>query len=407
MNTYKIISITVLIFIYITFTSCFQAQDQEKSPNYASAHDHEHSSEEHDHEHSDDEHDHEHSDEAHEAEEGKKEHKHDSLYHIIEIKPRFFYDIIRTSGQIEQAQGDEITLSAMHDGVVLFNSSSVISGEKVKNGMFLLTISGNELIHDNMETKFLEVKNRFEKAKADFQRVKPLHEDKIISDKEFLEVKSLFENAKNEFKVVKQNYAGGGRKVAAPINGFIKNVFVTEGQFVQTGQALLSIAKNKRLMLTADISLKHFGKLPNIKSANFATPYDNKTYDIESMNGRLISYSRTTGAHVNMAQVYFEVDNMPGLVPGSFIEVFLKTNTKNNAIVVPKTALLEEMGSYYVFVENSGNFQKRYVRLGGSDGKNVEIVSGLFSGEHLVTANAFRIKLAMLSSSLPAHTHSH
>jgi len=61
-----------------------------------------------------------------------------------------------------------------------------------------------------------------------------------------------------------------------------------------------------------------------------------------------------------------------------------------------------------VFVHVSGeSFEKRRVTLGIRDGNWVEIASGLEEGEHVVTENAYQVKLASLSSEAPAHGHAH
>jgi multidrug efflux pump subunit AcrA (membrane-fusion protein) len=52
----------------------------------------------------------------------------------------------------------------------------------------------------------------------------------------------------------------------------------------------------------------------------------------------------------------------PDLIEGTFAEVYLIGKEIKDAIVVPNSALLEEYGKLYVFVENSdGDFIKRYI----------------------------------------------
>ena len=70
-----------------------------------------------------------------------------------------------------------------------------------------------------------------------------MNKDKIISDKELLDIKLEYEQANNRFEVIKRNYSGGGQKVSATISGYIKDVFVSEGQFVSTGQPLLKMER--------------------------------------------------------------------------------------------------------------------------------------------------------------------
>ena len=78
------------------------------------------------------------------------------------------------------------------------------------------------------------------------------------------------------------------------------------------------------------------------------------------------------------------------------------------ALVVPVTALLEEQGVFYVYVQTEGeSFQKREVKIGAADGLRVQILSGIAEGERVVTKGAYQIKLSTASGTLPAHGHEH
>ncbi len=328
----------------------------------------------------------------------------------IEVKKQPFYEIIKTTGEILPAQGDEIVITAKTNGIVFFSNNTILAGTKVNIGTSLFSISGSDLVENNLAVKFQQAKSIYEKTKTDFERAKVLVENKIISEKEFLEIKLNFENAETTYNTLAKNYSNGGDRITAPITGFIKNVYVNEGQYVEMGQPIASIAKNKRLIIKAEVSQKHFSKLPEIYSANFITPYDNKTYDIEDLNGKLISYGKNTDNSSFYTPVYFEIDNKGEIIPGSFIEIFLKANVIPDALIVPYSALIEEQGNYYVYVQISGEtFEKREVKLGANDGINVQILSGIKENERVVTIGAYRIKLATMSSALPdshaGHAH--
>ncbi|MEA3443590.1 MAG: efflux RND transporter periplasmic adaptor subunit [Bacteroidota bacterium] len=334
-------------------------------------------------------------------------HKQDNKYGIVEIVPQEYYEVIHTSGRILPAQGDEHTLTAIHSGIVVFGQKPLLAGSEVSAQEFLLTISGKKLVHDNIETSFINTKTSYETALSNFERAKILNQDKIITDKDFADFKLKYLKTKNSFDNVIRNYSSGGHRVTTSVNGFIKNVLVTEGQYVTTGQALMKIVKNKRLIVKADVPQSFFHKLKEISSANFITAYDKKLYNTNELNGKLISYGRTSLENSLFTPVYFEIDNMEKLLAGSFVEIFLKTTPVVNSIIIPKTALLEEAGRYYVYIENGEEFEKRYVTIDGSDGHNYHIIDGLNEGDHIATNNPYQIKLASMSISLPVHSHSH
>ncbi|MRS03666.1 HlyD family efflux transporter periplasmic adaptor subunit, partial [bacterium] len=192
------------------------------------------------------------------------------------------------------------------------------------------------------------------------------------------------------------------------LSGFIKSILVTEGQYVSAGQPLAFVSQNKRLVLRAEVSQKYFSKLGEISSANFKTSYDVKTHSIELLNGRLLSYGKSNDANSLFIPVTFAFNNIGDFVPGSLADVFLKLKPYNGAMVIPVSALIEEQGLFYAYVETEGeSFVKRELVIGGTDGINVQVLKGLNFGDRVVTKGAFQIKLSSASGVIPAHGHAH
>ncbi len=59
------------------------------------------------------------------------------------------------------------------------------------------------------------------------------------------------------------------------------------------------------------------------------------------------------------------------------MELYLKTVTNSQAITLPNTSLLEEQGTFFVFVQVTPElFEKREVKVGATDGLRSEITNG-------------------------------
>jgi membrane fusion protein, heavy metal efflux system len=324
------------------------------------------------------------------------------------VKKTVFREINKTSGQVIAAPGDETVIASNSRGAVLFTSNKTIVGSKLNVGDILFTISGGNLSKENPEVYYKETKARYELAKADFDRASILVKDKIISEKDFLQAKMEFENMQANFQAVSRNYTSSGQKVSANSAGFLKNILVSEGQFVEPGMPLALVSKNKKVMLQANISQKYFQKLPSINAANFKIVSEETVFDTEEMNGRVLSYGRSTAENAAYIPITFEIDNIGNIIPGSIAEVYLKSSPIPDALVIPVSGLMEELGNFFVFVQTGGEtFEKREIKLGGNDGKIVQVISGLKEGERVVTKGAYAIKLASASGAIPEHGHSH
>ena len=183
---------------------------------------------------------------------------------------------------------------------------------------------------------------------------------------------------------------------------------VSDGQYVEEGTPLMRISNTRRLLLEGEVSQKYLPSLSSVRTANFKTPYQDKVQSIEAYNGRLISFGKLIEPGQNFVPILFELDNIGNLIAGSFVELYLLTNPLSNALAIPKSALLQDYSSHFVYVQTGGEtFEKREVKLGVDDGLNVQVLSGLEEGEWVVTNGAYQIKMASMSSSIPAHGHTH
>ena len=401
------------------------------------AHDHSHDGHNHEgHNHNHDGHDHSHEGQNHDAHkhEAKAEaHNHDAHAHeghdhdhghahgvnpdeiilaphkakaagvaSMEIQPKAFRQVIKASGEVQAAQGNESTIVANVSGIVSFQRS-VTEGMQVGKGATIMTISASKLQDGDPAER---ARIAYEAAMADFSRARRLVKSQIISQKEFNAIKEKFENAKVAYEAISENQTKGGVAVSAPMGGYIKNLLVKEGDYVAVGQPLATVTQNNRLFLRADVSERYYKYLNGITSANFKTPYDNQVYELEALNGKLLSYGKSAGSFY--VPVTFSFDNKGDIIPGSFVEIFLLSKQMDDAIVLPVEALTEEQGLYFIYIQKcEESYRKQEVKLGASNGKEVQILSGVQPGDKVVVKGAYHVKLASASNALPAHSHEH
>lgn len=324
-----------------------------------------------------------------------------------EVQPQPFREIIKVSGQLNARPSDEQVVTAKSDGVVTWNDV-VVPGASVKQGQRLFILASGNVAQGNTESQYREAKVNLEKAEADYNRVQPLLADKIVSQKDYLEIKNQYEQARIQFETLDRNYTKAGQAVQSPMNGFVKQISVRSGEYVEAGQALAVITKDLSLQLQAEVPVRYAAQLPFISEANFRTLHDNTLYNTKELNGKMLSYGRALGENASLLPVYFSLINDGSLIPGQAVEAYLKSRPIENALVLPMSALIEEQGNFFVYVQVAGeSFDKREVRLGAQDGRSVQIISGLNAGERVVTKGAYLVKLATQSGSAPAHGHEH
>lgn len=323
---------------------------------------------------------------------------------VEEIQPAAFRSVIPTSGQVLAAQGDEATVVAAVSGVVNF-TRSLIEGTQVSAGMALLTVSSQH-IQEGDPVKRARI--AYETAKSEYERAAKLVDKQIVSQKDFNQLKENYENARIAYEALSPSKDGKGVAVKSPIGGYVKSCLVKEGDYVTVGQPLLTVTQTRRLQLKAEVSERYYAGLKSIVSANFTTTYDDKVYRLDDLKGRLLSYGKSSGDASYYIPVTFEFDNRGDVIPGSFVEVYLLSEERQGVIGLPVSAITEEQGLNFVYLQVDAEcYKKQEVKLGMNDGCRVEVLSGLKGGEKVVTVGAMHVKLAAAGNTIPGHTHNH
>ena len=250
------------------------------------------------------------------------------------IEPAPFQQVIKTSGQVLAAQGDESVAVATVAGVVSFRGK-VTEGMSVGSGTPLVTISSKNIADGDPVQR---ARIAYEVSKKEYERMKELVKNKIVSDKDFAQAEQSYENARLSYEALSKNHSAIGQSITAPIAGYVKSILVKEGDYVTIGQPLVSVTQNRRLFLRAEVSEKYYPYLRTISSANFQTPYNNQVYELKALNGKLLSFGKAAGDNSFYVPVTFEFDNKGEVIPGSFVEVFLLSSAMENVISLPRTA---------------------------------------------------------------------
>lgn len=323
---------------------------------------------------------------------------------VSTVEPGVFHQVIRAGGQVLAAQGEESMVAAPVAGIVSFKGK-VVEGMGVGKGSALAILSSKGMTDGDPVQKARVV---YEVSKKEYERMKALVSNKIVSEKEFAQAEQAYEHARISYESVAKNHSAGGQTVVAPISGYVKDLLVKEGDYVAIGQPIASITQNKRLFLRADVSEKYYSYLRTIGSANFRTPYNDKVYALKDLDGRMLSYGKASGENGYYVPITFEFDNKGDIIPGSYVEVFLLSSPIEDVIALPHSALTEEQGSFFVYLQlDEEGYRKQLVTLGADNGEYVQVLSGVKTGDHVVTQGAYQVKLASAANAIPAHSHEH
>jgi membrane fusion protein, heavy metal efflux system len=199
--------------------------------------------------------------------------------------------------------------------------------------------------------------------------------------------------------------AEGAFVVRAPVSGVIALRDASTGANVSAGTALFRVV---------DASQVHVvGQIPEAETTRARVA---RAAEIEIAGqpdripaGRLISMGKVLDAQSRTLPITFDFDNRTFGVPvGQAIFLHLLMDATAPRPVVPAVAVVDDAGRPIVFVQREGEtFERRAVTLGPRSGDVVQITEGVKPGERVVTKGAYLVRLASLSTSVPAHGHVH
>jgi membrane fusion protein, heavy metal efflux system len=311
--------------------------------------------------------------------------------------------VIKTVGEVMPAQGDEITLSAQSRGMIRFVNNNLYEGVGLQKGEVLINISGEGLAEGSPTQQYHEARNNFEKAKADYERLSPLAEANIVSQRDLLQAKNEFDNAKAIFDNLSENFSESGQSIKSPVDGYLAQLFVQHGQYVEAGQPIALVAANRDVVIRAEVQQRYSRLLHEIATVNIKSR--GEIFSLEQLDGKILSWAKNPTVQSHLLPVYFEINNMAGWPTGTLLDVFLKTADTMSSMVVPQTALIEEQGNYFVFVQlHPESFEKREVFIGKTDGMFTEIIRGLNDNERVVSRGALMVRMAAVSGNIDPHS---
>ena len=193
--------------------------------------------------------------------------------------------------------------------------------------------------------------------------------------------------------------------IRAPVGGVIAYRDAATGANVSAGRVLFRVVDAVQVHVV--------GQVPEAGTARARLA---RAAEIESAGqpdripaGRLVSVGKVLDPQSRTLPITFAFDNRTlGLPVGQAVILHLLMDTTAPRPVVPAGAIVDDAGRPIVFVQREGEtFERRAVTLGPRSGGLVQVFAGVQPGDRVVTKGAYLVRLASLSTSVPAHGHVH
>jgi RND family efflux transporter MFP subunit len=263
-----------------------------------------------------------------------------------------------------------------------------------------------------------EAQTAFALATRDRERAERLTSAGAAPQKRLDEARAAEEQAKARLAAAEASLAqfqsarAGGATTAeglfivrAPVSGVIAHRDATTGANVTLGTILFRVVDASQVHVVGQVPEGEAARVRLVSGAEIEVPGQPGRLPA----GRLASVGQVLDRESRTLPIIFAFDNRILRLPvGQTVFLHLLMNTTARRPVVPATALVDDAGRPIVFVQRAGEtFERRAVTLGARAGDLVQITDGVKAGERVVTKGAYLVRLASLSTSVPAHGHVH
>lgn len=182
--------------------------------------------------------------------------------------------------------------------------------------------------------------------------------------------------------------ADGTITLTAPIAGVVADRETTQGESGQdAGKKVMTIVNSRSVQVSGNIYEKDLNQIQLDQGVRVKANGSPK----RTFNGRISVIGTTVEGETRVVPVKAALDNPDGaLKPGMFVALEVLTDRTPAALLaISKSALVETNDKKkIVFVENGNAFQATDVILGRESGELIEVKSGLFEGDRIVTQRA-------------------
>lgn len=320
----------------------------------------------------------------------------------LEVKPVVVETVPVKYGNIKTYITETGITSPMKFAVISSEVSGKLMSIRIEVGQL---VSKNEAIAqiDDELSKFnldmakadkINTSASLEKSSKDIERYKNLLDKNQISSNEYETFKLQNEQARAAdlsadaaLKIAERRYKN--TTIIAPYSGMISAKHVQQGDMISVNTPIVKIVDISKIRININLSDKDIVSLRTGMNAEVEVD----AYPGERFDGKIFTISPESNSSSHTFPVEILVSNPDKkLKSGMVTRVKIATKTVEDALVIPRDAVIERFGKYIVFIAAGGKAVEKKVILGISQDKSVQILSGLELGDNVIHVGHYTVE---------------
>lgn len=258
----------------------------------------------------------------------------------------------------------------------------VEEGDDVARGQLLVSLQD-----EAQRTEVARVESQLAKAKREYDRQTNLWDQKLISEETYTEATHNMEQLELALRDAKREL--GYTEVRAPIKGTITERFVNVGDQVTVNQHLFDIVDFDSIVARVYVPEKELYRLkPGLEARIFA-----EAGGAEARTGTVDRLAPRVDPKSGTVKVTVAIPRSENLLPGMYVTAELITEVHEDAVLVPKKALVYDADQIFVFrMKDDETVERLLIEAALQDRDNIEPASILAAGDRVVVGGQSSLK---------------
>ncbi|MEM7049356.1 MAG: efflux RND transporter periplasmic adaptor subunit [Acidobacteriota bacterium] len=297
---------------------------------------------------------------------------------VVELRRGAIEETLRYSTNLEA----ENSVTVFAEAARRVQELRVEEGDRVRKGQILVRLQDEE-----QRTRLAKVQSQYDKSSREYERQKRLHADELISEQAFNDATYDLEQLKLELEEAQRQLSY--TEVRAPISGTMTARMVSLGDYVTVNQALFEMVDFDSIVARVYVPEKVLHRVEIGQNARISAP----ALQGDSFRGRVQRLAPIVDPQSGTVKVTVSTPPRGGLRPGMYVDVELVTAVRDDALLVPKRALVYDEDQIFVYrLADDMTVERVIVEAALEDKENIEPVAGIAAGDRLVVAGQAGLK---------------
>jgi membrane fusion protein, multidrug efflux system len=237
-----------------------------------------------------------------------------------------------------------------------------------------------------------QTQNTIEVAQSELTQTQERFNLKLATNQELNQARKAARDAELQLQAFQQEGVGSSGPLRAKAPGIVATVAAQDGQIAAAGSALLEIVASDEIEVKLGIEAQDAATL-ELGQPIALIPVNQASSKPVKGTVRLVTQRINPAAR--LVDVYVALPPSSGLLLDGYVRAEIDKSVKD-ALVVPRSALLPDEGSYTLFTIRDGHAVKHTVESGLETDAEVQIrTSDLREGDAVVTSGNFELQDGM------------